>query len=617
MALVHIGNATTLAALDADGLDNADVAYIYLNNWPRKMVLDKSSTKANDTTYHPYYIRANDFSEGVRDYVWVESSDDTRMWDGSSIATGSIHSVNWSTSEGSEIDLDAGTIKLGGSSSPAFSVTAAGVLTATGADISGTMTATLGHVGGWVISANTIEDSTGGVGLSSTATGGDDIRFWAGNSTPSSAPFKVTKAGVLTSTSGSIGGWSIGADSLTSTLIGLHSVGYAEGAEILLGHATAYASAKIGLKADGSGKLADGNISWTAAGILTAQLNDGGSMSLDPGADITVKSKNGVGPGTIFFEYYSGGDALLSTFRIEPAWDAEKLQILPDTSGVGDITIGSNSYRFDNAYIFANNFTQFRSGRLSSECASISLDWGSTLLASAWIGGVWDGDYTGITCYANDHTLVGVSYIEFMVDDSVMMTLKSGKVGIGTTSPYSASLLHVSGSSNVGLVVESTDSVSKIGIYDNASTNPYSVAIGAIGNEMTLHAGSGGGEVVRIDDSGNVGIGTASPGYELEVSGDIYASGDVSALTFTDRTPYFTGDALAAIKNIKGKNGEIDHSTLPSFAQKTLSKKIINEETKEDEIIEETGRDLGAMISILTKAVQQISDRLDAIESGG
>ena len=57
---------------------------------------------------------------------------------------GTLQSTNWSSSAGSQLDLDNGTLQLGGSSSPAFSVDASGVLTATGASISGTVTITSG-----------------------------------------------------------------------------------------------------------------------------------------------------------------------------------------------------------------------------------------------------------------------------------------------------------------------------------------------------------------------------------------------------------------------------------------------------------------------------------------
>jgi len=53
--------------------------------------------------------------------------------------------------------------------------------------------------------------------------------------------------------------------------------------------ATAQADALNYLDVDGSGWLADGNISWTAAGVLTARVNDGGDLTINQGADIILE----------------------------------------------------------------------------------------------------------------------------------------------------------------------------------------------------------------------------------------------------------------------------------------------------------------------------------------
>jgi len=57
------------------------------------------------------------------------------------VRAGVLQSSNWSTTTGSQLDLDNGTLKLGGSDSPKFQVDADGVLHATGAVISGALTA--------------------------------------------------------------------------------------------------------------------------------------------------------------------------------------------------------------------------------------------------------------------------------------------------------------------------------------------------------------------------------------------------------------------------------------------------------------------------------------------
>ena len=157
--------------------------------------------------------------------------------------------------------------------------------------------------------------------------------------------------------------------------------------------------------------------------------------------------------------------------------------------------------------------------------------------------------------------------------------------------------------------------------------------------------------------AGNVGVGELAPACAVVVNGgltvgdntdagdnNVYVVGDVSALTFTDRTPFYDGDALAEIKAIKAVNGEIDHATLPAFArrEKTIRQPAVearDEVLGKEAVISEFGevlepaieyrpaieakdaverveqqRDLGAMISVLTKAVQQLTTRLEALE---
>lgn len=101
--------------------------------------------------------------------------------------------------------------------------------------MTGTITANNGLIGGWCIqpgclcatnaklysgAANTarVEMGTGAcsAGINS-ANAGTDISFWAGSTfaNRASAPFNVTAAGALTATSGTIGGWTLGANALT------------------------------------------------------------------------------------------------------------------------------------------------------------------------------------------------------------------------------------------------------------------------------------------------------------------------------------------------------------------------------------------------------------------
>ena len=110
----------------------------------------------------------------------------------------------------------------------------------------------------------------------------------------------------------------------------------------------------------------------------------------------------------------------------------------------------------------------------------------------------------------------------FRVEGSERLRIdSSGNVGIGTTSPDSNVKLDLnSGTNNVPLGVESTDTNVFIAMKDSGTTGTYgtaAVAVGANSDNLLLRAGSA--ERMRIDSSGNVGIGTSSPSASLEIYG--------------------------------------------------------------------------------------------------
>jgi hypothetical protein len=134
--------------------------------------------------------------------------------DGNAFFTGRIEAsefVGGSIAIGSGNNIfiaDANGIYLGHvtfASAP-FRVNMAGNLIATNADITGKVTSGEGAIGGWVVAADSIKDVAGTVGMLSTVTGGDDIRFFAGHATPSSAPFRVAESGALFASSATITG---------------------------------------------------------------------------------------------------------------------------------------------------------------------------------------------------------------------------------------------------------------------------------------------------------------------------------------------------------------------------------------------------------------------------
>jgi len=75
--------------------------------------------------------------------------------------------------------------------------------------ISGSITATSGTIGGFNIGADYIRDVANTFGLASTVSGSDDVRLWAGDTfaNRATAPFRVTEAGAVTATSITISGY--------------------------------------------------------------------------------------------------------------------------------------------------------------------------------------------------------------------------------------------------------------------------------------------------------------------------------------------------------------------------------------------------------------------------
>jgi hypothetical protein len=136
---------------------------------------------------------------------------------------------------------------------------------------------------------------------------------------------------------------------------------------------------------------------------------------------------------------------------------------------------------------------------------------------------------TGIFFPAADTVAASTGGTERMRIDS------SGNVGIGTTSPNSnsfAKALTVNGATSAGYEVNVAGT--SIGYFGGDTGQIYARTTGA----LPLTFGTNSTERMRIDSSGNVGIGTSSPTGKLDVAGSVG--------TFRVET---NGDAIAFTKN--------------------------------------------------------------------
>jgi hypothetical protein len=150
---------------------------------------------------------------------------------------------------------------------------------------------------------------------------------------------------------------------------------------------------------------------------------------------------------------------------------------------------------------------------------------GSTM---SGVEGFVGGTLTSYTQTYAAQTLMGTKTatpLVFVTNDTQCMRItSSGSVGIGTSSPssYYANQLVV----DTGSAIQSGITI----VSDTGNSGMFAFADGTSGNQRyrgylnynhsndTLGIGTAGGESMRLDASGNVGIGTTSPSQKLEVS---------------------------------------------------------------------------------------------------
>lgn len=224
-------------------------------------------------------------------------------------------------------------------------------------------------------------------------------------------------------------------------------------------------------------------------------------------------------------------------------------------------------------------------------------------------------DFSVLSEDYSERILAGTGAFEFYANGNSTPTFKinSGAVYPGAADTFALGTVSLPwGAAYFGNAINMSDEGP---IINATSTNGSSgFRINVLGctdaGDQLFRVQSEGTNLLTVWGDGDVTLNDADAILTVGSGAD---SGTVSAGIFVDRTKFYEGDALSEIAKITGMDGEIDHDSLPTFARKDHKIKIKSKKGKlvdengdtYDEAVE-PGRDIGAMVSILTVGIQQL-----------
>jgi hypothetical protein len=301
-----------------------------------------------------------------------------------------------------------------------------------------------------------------------------------------------------------------------------------------------------------------GALTVTGGAGIGGRLNVGGNVAITSGtaaSSTTVGALTVSGGVGITGSQYVGGNALVTgNVGIETTSPTTKLDIF-GPSGISSFT-GTSWLG-----------VRVRGAASTNDYSGIDFSTQGQSVPTARIGAVFSGTGSSLQFGTSGNYNNGIT-------NTAMTIGSTGDIGIGTSTLPAATRLSVVGgavqlsggnSAQAGIrIQEITGSASITGINnDNNSFNP-----------IVFYAS--GTEAMRINTNDRVGIGTQSPGYKLDVTGDIRATGDIIAFSTSDsRLKTDLHQITNALEKVSALNGF-------EFSWNDAAKEIYPERTARD-----------------------------------
>jgi hypothetical protein len=220
-------------------------------------------------------------------------------------------------------------------------------------------------------------------------------------------------------------------------------------------------------------------------------------------------------------------------------------------TGTGTVPTGTNLLIDSNT----SNYLTFRNTADNSTYAGIIFldnNVGAYISFRNYTGDVLNGSDSLIYGTLQDHIFQNGYVNETLYNRTETMRIKAnGNVGIGTNNPTAKLHIAQGNSGGVAAILLSTDESTIQGPSANTQIRMGSNLVLNASNVMPFNVN--GSETMRIITNGNVGIGTSSPGYKLQVNGTALAT------TVTDGSISLNGGDLLFAADGGGNGFQFDY----------------------------------------------------------